>query len=124
MGYLDESKFPPTWKCEDKCLDGNDLDFECGNTPHLTNFALLLADVNNYGRGQCDSSFDWITTSWIGDLILIISLAALMIICGLILIFLGSINTPVRTVIYGVEGNRIIKVRQARNSFGAGSTSV
>ena len=124
LGYLDESDFPPTWECEDKCLDNNDLDFECGNTPHLTNFALLLGDVSNYGRGRCNSSFDWITTSWIGDLILIISLAAFMIVCGLILIFLGSINTPVRSFIYGTEGSRILKVREARDSFNALSSSV
>lgn len=48
-----------TWECQDYCLsttsgtDGEDL--LCGNTPHLTNFALLLSDEAG-SESRCGSS--------------------------------------------------------------------
>lgn len=42
LGYLDETRSPPQWRCEDPCLDKKEGDLVCGETDHFTNFAILL----------------------------------------------------------------------------------
>lgn len=54
LGFLDESKDPPEWKCEDTCLEHNDDGRYCGRTDHFTNFALLLRADSGGGRSTCD----------------------------------------------------------------------
>jgi hypothetical protein len=54
LGYLDTSESPPTWKCEDPCLEKSD-DRLCGETDHLTNFAILLS-ASGAGSSSCHSA--------------------------------------------------------------------
>jgi hypothetical protein len=61
LGYLDETRSPPEWKCEDSCLDETDNNTLCGETDHFTNFAILLTGTGS-GKG-CDRDDDYIT-SW------------------------------------------------------------
>ena len=55
------------WVCEDECLLSNKNGLWCGQTDHLTNFALLLSSVN---KGQkesnpCQSVSQSDTLAWI-----------------------------------------------------------
>ena len=113
LGYLDESKSPPKWECEDRCLQIDDNGLICGETDHFTNFALLL-DGNGSGSFDCGDDVDgWITNSWVGDFILIISCFAFCIVLGLIIVILGTLVPTFNQFIYGNEGHRIQKTRHA-----------
>ena len=113
LGYLDESKSPPKWECEDRCLQIDDNGLICGETDHFTNFALLL-DGNGSGSSDCGDDFDgWITNSWVGDFILILSCFAFCIVIGLIIVILGTLVPTFNQFIYGNEGHRIQKSRRA-----------
>jgi len=61
LGYLDESKSPPAWVCEDECLTNKDGQM-CGKTTHFTNFAILLGGSN--AGGKCDSDAAYFTGSF------------------------------------------------------------
>jgi len=53
------------WECEDKCLK-KEGDEYCGNTDHLTSFALLLSGGANGGGGDpCDSDNTDYILAWI-----------------------------------------------------------
>jgi len=114
LGFLDESLQPPEWTCEDKCVEEGENGFACGSTDHFTNFALLLEGAANGGGSDgCSSiSEDWVTNSWIGDLILLLSCAAVVaLIC--VVIILSSLTSPIKRLIYGAEGYRITNARTA-----------
>lgn len=51
LGYLDASSDPPSWRCEDECLEKKG-DLLCGETSHFTNFAILLSGSGS-GSGKC-----------------------------------------------------------------------
>ena len=116
LGYLDESKSPPKWECEDRCLQIDDNDLICGETDHFTNFALLLDGKSGNGRSGCDDFDGWITNSWAGDFILIISCFAFCIVFGFVIVVLGTLIPPTKKFIYGKEGYRIQKTRRASSS--------
>ena len=62
LGYLDEAN--GEWKCEDTCPENKKNRFVCGQTDHLTNFALLL--LGNLENGNpCESQARNSTISWI-----------------------------------------------------------
>ena len=52
LSYFDESK--QEWICEDRCLKSKSNNMQCGDTDHLTNFALLL-DTGGGNGDPCDS---------------------------------------------------------------------
>lgn len=114
LGFLDESLSPPEWKCEDPCLEENSEGLFCGQTNHFTNFALLLSGGSG-GNAGCNSSgsFDWITGSSWGDFILVICSVAFVVCCGCIFVLVVMTVEPVRNIIYGKEGARILKTRNA-----------
>jgi len=118
MGYLDETVYPPKWKCEDYCLEesssSNSTQQVCGETSHFTNFAILLGGDGESGGG-CDDSSNFILGSGTNDLILILStvgfLWALLIVGAIFLL-----ATPMgRRVYYGKEGYRVYHVRAVRS---------
>ncbi len=49
LGFFDEAT--STWKCQDECLKKNTKGQLCGNTDHLTTFAILLTGGGD--RTQC-----------------------------------------------------------------------
>jgi hypothetical protein len=94
LSYYDERK--DKWRCEDECLtnvvtgDSNAADGEakgmerllCGQTGHLTNFALLL--VGSVGEDPCKSDKDSNTLAWISlgmviGAVFVVSLSVLII---------------------------------------------
>ena len=66
LGYFDEHS--GEWRCEDNCLSSpnttSDNEFLCGETDHLTNFALLLFGGEG-GGGLCHSASENYTLSWV-----------------------------------------------------------
>jgi len=96
LGFLNENKNPPEWECQDECLEdstsqdyGNQESLFCGTSDHLTNFALLLGGSNSNPCG--DSSQDYITGSYSGDLILVMCTIGAAIVFVCIIVGLGSI---------------------------------
>jgi hypothetical protein len=69
------------WRCEDRCLTSyrlpNNEILWCGQTTHLTNFALLLGSTNEYD--PCSSqllnpTISWLSLGFVLGAILIVSL--------------------------------------------------
>ena len=77
MGFFDTSS--NTWVCEDECTEKSD-GLICGETNHLTSFALLLQGKGNSGR--CDSSEDYVF-AWLSMALLILAIL-IIIICVLL----------------------------------------
>jgi len=68
------------WKCEDEDVQSNSIGQLCGDTPHLTSFALLLGG----GVGECGEYFPhrtiaWLSLGFIGGAIIVILMALVMI---------------------------------------------
>lgn len=59
LGYLDTSGQPAAWRCQDECLQSHD-DLLCGETNHLTNFAILLGSGGG-GGSKCGSDESLLT---------------------------------------------------------------
>ena len=108
LGYIDESKSPPEWVCEDKCLKSKN-NFLCGKTNHLTSFALLFEGLAK--NGKCSSQYEYIFGSSMKDFYLIISFAGLAILIAFIIIIL-YLFTPLRKHLLGKEGWRVAKLQQ------------
>ena len=84
LGYFDEDK--SKWKCEDKCLtvpgkgsSGGDH-VVCGETGHLTNFALLL-DLSEEGEPCQSDNFILasIATGLVGGAVLVVAFSVLLL---------------------------------------------
>ena len=83
LSFFDERK--NKWRCQDKCLrfgppPGNLI---CGETDHLTNFALLLSD-NSRDKQECGSvsrsnTIAWIAMALIIGAILVVAVAVLIL---------------------------------------------
>jgi len=115
LGFLDESRDPPEWRCEDRCVHLN-KGLKCGNTGHFTAFALLLT-IELPGRDPCSAFTGYVTGSPYGDLILILSTVALMV-CVCVCLCVAVTNIPyVRMLLLGSEGDRIARSRIARSNM-------
>merc|ERR1712130_796696 len=116
LGYLDEAQDPPQWRCEDQCVHSRS-GLLCGNTGHLTAFALLLTLELPNGRSPCSAFTGYVTGGPYGDLGLILGTTAFMILIGACLC-LAVTNIPyVRMCILGSEGDRIARSRVARKNM-------
>ena len=81
LSYFDEIK--KKWECQDKCLTttkGNQL---CGQTDHLTNFALLLSG-NSGGEDPCRSDsrnyvLSWISLGLVAGAVVIVAISVVII---------------------------------------------
>lgn len=115
LGYLDESRRPPEWRCQDVCLQEKS-GLMCGRTDHLTAFALLLTLELPHGRSPCSAFTGYVTGTPYGDMGLILGTAALMVVLGVCLCL--AVNIPhLRTLILGSEGDRIARSRVARRKM-------
>jgi hypothetical protein len=119
LGYIDESTNPPQWKCEDLCLQEKNGKQFCGQTPHFTNFAVLLmgnGDKNKKKNGVCQSSSgndtNYITGSGWGDGVLtIVSIVAVFLVMAILGLILFT--TPCgRRIALGKEGVRVADLRK------------
>ena len=123
LGFVDESINPPEWKCQDLCLQSKRTKSSrqlCGETPHFTNFAVLLMGKDDQKRkkngGVCDSGstsngYNYITGSGTGDGLLtifsIILVFAVVAVVGFLLF-----STPCgKKLTLGEEGARIAALR-------------
>jgi hypothetical protein len=89
LSYYDEKK--GKWRCEDECLTninnrkngtGNLL---CGETGHLTNFALLLSGQRGgQEEDPCQSISRDLTLSWV-SLGFVLGAFVLIVLCGLVI---------------------------------------
>ena len=88
LSYFDEDK--AKWRCEDECLtntpsNGNpaseESKFLCGETSHLTNFALLLTGGSD--NAACQSKSDNNTLGWV-SLGMVAGAIVLVALCGLV----------------------------------------
>jgi hypothetical protein len=91
LSFFDEIK--KKWRCEDECLtniatkganDKGGTEVEnllCGQTGHLTNFALLL--VGSDGQDPCQSSKDntlaWVSLGLVAVAIVVVALSGLVV---------------------------------------------
>ena len=98
LGFIDESRSPPRWTCEDECLEENSDGLLCGKTKHFTNFAILLGATG----GDCDD-FDYITGSMNGDLILVASIVAFIVAIACFILACSYLK-PGKVIIYGKRG--------------------
>ena len=107
LAFWDDSKSPPLWRCQDKCLKtkSNNL---CGKTDHFTNFAILLAGLP---PDECDDSGGYyVTGSLKGDMLLIWLLIGFFVLVWAVLYFLCSYS-KVRVYFVGHETHRIRSLR-------------
>ena len=86
LSFYDEAT--KKWKCEDECLHFRDQNDQlCGETDHLTNFALLLAGAsgkNSANNNPCSSSsldntLAWVSLGMVAGAILIVALSVVVI---------------------------------------------
>ena len=82
LSYYDEQE--SRWKCEDECLTTTGKeDSLCGQTGHLTNFALLLSGreerMNVCGSISQDRSLSWISLGFVLFAILVVMASSLVI---------------------------------------------
>ena len=114
LGYLDQSKNPPQWVCEDNCLSSNGNGLVCGTTPHLTSFAILFSGTS------CGGGHGQILGSAGKDSILIGSVAGFVVLVMLVIAFVGTCTHIGRKIVYGKEGMR---VRSARGHLRRGESN-
>ena len=91
----------------------------CGKTDHFTNFAILLGGgISGGKKGQCDESSDrgYILGNWENDLILTASVIGAVIVIGIVIIVATSFG-PLKRLLYGKEGARILQLRSAKDNF-------
>jgi hypothetical protein len=123
LGFLDETE--GQWKCQDRCLKQKGRQF-CGETPHFTNFAILLGGALPGGHsnpcGKDSSNYGYILGSWQNDLILTASVIATIILIGVLAIASVVMCPPVRRFVYGSEGMRIITLRAHQKKKKHGSS--
>ena len=111
LGFWDESKSPPEWRCEDRCLKKKNDRTLCGKTEHFTNFAILLSGIDN----PCGSD-NYVTGSLKGDMLLIWLLIGLFIlIWALLMVFCR--NKAIRSFFVGQESERIRTLRESHRSL-------
>ena len=111
LGFIDETKEPPEWKCEDRSVKKNKDGLVCGKTDHFTNFAILLTGVNE----ECGDNKDYVTGSYAGDLILVACFVGVVICICLLVIVFSAFSTSISKVVYGTEGHRIRTLRNTGN---------
>ena len=81
LSFYNERK--SKWECEDECLSttGKDDGLVCGQTSHLTNFALLLR--GNDAKSLCSSSRDtmwsWMSLGFVAGAVCIVLLCSLVV---------------------------------------------
>ena len=114
LGVLNELN--NEWECEDACLEEDNDGMYCGNTPHLSRFTLLLDPGGISGNERCGSdSWDGITpTSW-GDVILIVSVCLLVFCFGIIVIVVVTLVPS----LHGAEHVRISTLRNHQSHMSA-----
>ena len=78
LSFLDESKDPPEWRCQDSCLERTNGNTVCGETGHFTSFAVLL----NGGGSGCGGS----SNEAVEKVITYLSIAAVILACIFIVI--------------------------------------
>ena len=84
LSYYDEQK--SKWRCEDECLVTNRSrkdNLLCGQTDHLTNFALLLNGKESR-TDLCQSSQQDNTLSWV-SFGMVLGAVVLVCLCGLVI---------------------------------------
>lgn len=135
LGFIEQMTNPPHWKCQDLCLNERsktDSRQFCGQTPHFTNFAVLLMGKSDLQRkkktGACESvssSYDgYITGYGWGDGLLT---ALSIIVVFVVVAFVGFIffMTPCgRKMALGEEGTRIAKLRELQKRSSHSSQSL
>ena len=80
LSFFDEKK--KEWKCQDECLssfEGKD-NLLCGQTNHLTNFALLLSGSKGKSCQSGDPEYvlEWLSLGFVAGALLIVSLFVLV----------------------------------------------
>lgn len=107
LGYIDETKNPPEWKCEDDCLDKTG-GFLCGKTSHLTNFAILLGG-GGVGNG-CGSSYMYFTGHSLGDSLTTLFVILLVLATATCIVLFG-LSRWGRPLVLGREALRVYNIR-------------
>ena len=79
LGYFEEKK--SRWKCEDTCLANKaEKSLLCGETDHLTNFALLLAGNSaDPCSPPIEKTLSWISLGFVIGAIVLLLLSAVVI---------------------------------------------
>jgi hypothetical protein len=106
LSFLDESKNPPQWKCEDECLETRN-NLLCGSTTHFTVFAILLGSVSS---GGCSSNV-YVTGSFNGDLALCLAVAGFVVILACLVIAFSQFKYG-KLIMFGAEHERIRELRE------------
>ena len=75
MGFFDTSS--NSWVCEDECTEKSD-GLICGETNHLTSFALLLQGKGNSDRCESEDYFyAWLSLGFVGVALILFFIAVI-----------------------------------------------
>lgn len=107
LGYFNEIK--NKWECEDYCLKEKSNNFLCGETDHLTNFAVLFSGTGR--NGKCVSDTIDYTIIYLS-----IAFAALMLLF-IIFILIASYTKIGTKLLFGNESYRVYQLRNSTASL-------
>ena len=121
LGFLDETKNPPRWVCEDPCLRSSENKNEvCGTTNHFTSFAILLQGGGTK-KDPCGSTeHDYIFNEAWQDTVFLACFTLVMLSILIIPLALLTRTKFGRRLIYGKEASRIYRVRKVQRQFSDG----
>jgi hypothetical protein len=80
LSYYDELK--SKWRCEDRCLSSIRKDSQlCGQTGHLTNFALLITGRTEdpCGGPKPSNTLSWVSLGFVAGAILLVLLGVILV---------------------------------------------
>lgn len=118
LSFLDETKDPPEFVCQDPCVEFQNDTFVCGDTAHFTSFAVLLD--GDAGGSQCGSSenpYEFDTMAWL-------SLGAIIIACCCCILWVIIIEIMMRVAAAKKEKEKSKKRQQKRSALlGTGASA-
>ena len=117
LGFLDETKNPPRWVCEDPCLRSSENKNEvCGTTNHFTSFAILLQGGGSNDPCGSDGDNYIFNEAW-QDTVFLACFTLVMLCILIVPLFFITRTKFGRRLIYGQEAERIYRVRQSRQTI-------
>lgn len=117
LSFLDESKDPPEFVCQDPCVEFQNDTFVCGDTAHFTSFAVLLdGDAGGSECASSDNPYEFDTMAWL-------SLGAIIIACCCCILWIIIIEVMTRIGAAKKEKEKSKRRQQKRSALLGTGTS-
>jgi len=111
LSFLDESKDPPEFVCQDPCVEFQNDTFVCGDTAHFTSFAVLLdGDAGGSACGSSDNPYEFDTMAWL-------SLVSIILACCCCIIWVFIIEVVMRIQAKSKEKEKEKRRQQKRSAL-------